>query len=638
MFFGKIHVQMQGMKGDIMKKKVFLVWIFLIPSLLFLTGLYGDNPGREDFDYDFLFKNAQIFDGSLKPAFKADIAVKDGIIVKVERSIKGSAEKVINANKLHIAPGFIDLHTHVDRGMYFPENRACLNYLKQGVTTVVVGQCGRSAWPIFEKAEELIERWKNEGIGPNAALLVGHGQVREIVMGMEDREPTPEELEKMKALVREAMEQGAHGLSTGLEYLPGRFGKTDEVIELVKVIAPYGGIYHTHMRNEGEKLLDAVNETIAISKESGARAHISHFKAVRKTNWGLVKDACALIEESRKNGLKITADQYPYLFSSGYPYRGLIPRGLWLGITKYEGLDSSDLEEVFDHLRDGQLLDLYQKVTPYFPLSEGHRQFLDELPRKRLVQFVGGQLLSVGEFQGPENTRERTQFLEKMKDPKFAERVKKGVEQYIDASLAGPENVIVGICVEENLEGKSLKQVAEIKGKSIGETAIELELMGARCVPLRMSEEDVEYIMKKDYVATGSDGTAPFYGIGLTHIRSYSAFLHKIKKYALQRKTVSLPHVIRSQTSLAAEIMNWEDRGRIKEGFKADIVVFDLDNIQIKTSISNPHRYSEGVKYLLVNGELVLENGKYNDKLPGKVLLLKKSAVIPARNNTKSST
>jgi N-acyl-D-amino-acid deacylase len=164
-----------------------------------------------------------------------------------------------------------------------------------------------------------------------------------------------------------------------------------------------------------------------------------------------------------------------------------------------------------------------------------------------------------------------------------------------------------------------------MKGKSISETAIELELMGARCVPLRMSEEDVEYIMKKDYVATGSDGTTPFYGIGLPHIRSYSTFLHKIKKYALQRKSVSVTHVIRSQTSLAAHIMNWEDRGWIKEGFKADIVVFDLDNIQIKTTISNPHMYSEGVKYLFINGVLVLDNGKYNDKLPGKVLLLKKS-------------
>ena len=616
---------MQGKKGDIMKKKIFFFGFFLAVCLLFLAGSYGTSQDKEASVYDYLIKNARIFDGSLKPAFKADIAVKNGVIVKVGRPIKGRAVKTIDAHKLYVAPGFIDMHTHVDAGMYFPENRACLNYLKQGVTSVVVGQCGRSAWPIFENAAEQIERWQREGIGPNTALLVGHGQVREMVMGMENREPTPEELEEMKGLVLEAMKQGAHGLSTGLEYLPGRYGKTDEVIELVKVIAPFEGIYHTHMRNEGEKLLDAVNEAIAISRESGARAHISHFKAVRKNNWGLVKEASVLIEEARKNGLEITADQYPFLFSSGNPYRNLIPRSIWLGETELEGLDSGDLEDVFDHLRDAHLLELYQKVTPYFPLSQSHREFLDGLSRKRLVQIVGGNLASVSDFRGPSNMRERMHFIQSMKDPEFAEKARREVEHHIDASLAGPDNVIVGICVEKNLEGKSLTRIAALKEKSIGETAIELELMGARCVPLRMSEEDVEYIMKKDYVATGSDGTAPFYGIGLCHIRSYSTFLHKIKKYALQRKAVSVPHVIRSQTSLAADIMNWDDRGWIKEGFKADIVVFDLNDIKIRTTISNPHQYSKGVKYLFINGELVLDDGEYTGKLPGEVLLLRKS-------------
>ncbi len=607
-----------------MKKRVSVIRI-IFASLFFLTCLHGYDRGQAEFDYDFLIKNARIFDGSLKPAYKADIAVRDGIIIKVGRSARGSAERIIDANGLYVAPGFIDLHTHVDRGMYFPENSACLNYLKQGVTTVVVGQCGRSAWPIFESAKELIERWEEEGIGPNAALLVGHGQVREMVMGMENREPTPEEMEQMKVLVQEAMEQGAQGLSTGLEYLPGRYGKTNEVTELVKIIAPYGGIYHTHMRNEGARLLDAVSETIAIAKDSGARAHISHFKAVRKQNWGLVKDASALIEEAHKNGLEITADQYPFLFSSGNPYRSLIPRDIWMSLPENESLNSSDLEGIFDHLRDAKLLELYQKVTPYFPLSKSHQQFLEKLPRKRLVQFVGGHLMSINDFQGPWNTRERVLFIQRMKDPEFADRAKHRIEQYIDESLSGPENVIVGICAEKKLEGKSLKQVAALRGKSSGETAIELELMGARCVPMRMSEEDVEYVMGKDYVATGSDGTTPFYGIGSIHIRSYSAFLHKIKKYALERKSVSLPHVIRSQTSLAADIMNWKDRGWIKEGYKADIVVLDLDNIRINTTISNPHQYSEGVRYLFVNGELVLDNGEYNNKLPGKVLLLERA-------------
>ncbi len=615
-----------------MKKKIFYFSIFLFLGLFLLTALSFSAQKGKLLNYDVVIKNASVFDGSLKPAFRADVAVKDGMIVKVEKSIKGSAARVINGKGLYVTPGFIDLHTHVDRGMYFVENRACLNYLTQGVTTVIVGQCGGSAWPIFEKAEYLIKLWSEEGIGPNAALLAGHGTLRQIVMGMEDREPTAEELEKMKALLREAMEQGAYGLSTGLVYQPGSFGKTDEVIELAKVIAPYGGIYHTHTRNEKDKLLEAIREAIEISDKSGAPVHISHFKVMEKRNWGLVKDACGIIEEAQAKGIKVTADQYPYRFSNGYPYMSLIPRSAWLGIeeeregrerVESERLTSKDTEAIFDHLRDSQLIELYKKVTPYYPLSERHLQFLNEIPRDRLVRLVSRSIINSGNFRGPGNTKERSMFLARMANPEEAQKIREQIREYID-NITGPENFIVGICVEKNLEGKSLKQVAAMKGKSVEDTAIELELMGARCVPLRMGEEDIEYIMKKDYVGTGSDGTAPPYGIGLLHIRAYSTFLHKIKKYALKRKTVSLPHVIRSQTSLPAKIMNWDGRGWIKNGYKADIVVLDLNNIKTRTSISNPHAYSEGVKYLLINGELVLDRGKWTGKLPGKVIKLKK--------------
>ncbi len=613
-----------------MKTKTIFLGVFLFLCMSFWAGIDQSIQAETGYDYDVLIKNGRVLDGSLNKAVKMEVAVKDGVIVRVARSVKGTAAKVINAKGLVVTPGFIDLHTHVDSGMYFPENRACLNYLKQGVTTVIVGQCGRSAWPIFEQAEDLIHRWSDEGIGPNAALLVGHGQVREIVMGMEDREPTPEEMEEMKAIVKEAMEQGASGLSTGLEYLPGRYGSTEEVTELVKVIVPYGGIYHTHMRNEGEKLIEAVREAIEIAEESGAPVHISHFKAVEKPNWGLVKEACLLIEDAQKRGVVVTADQYPYQFSSGYPYRNLIPRSAWLGVEQdmeeeqNDRFVSDDIDEIFDFLRDSHLLDLYQKTTPYIPLSGRHQQFLEELPRKDLVRLVGRRLVSTGSFRGPGSARERMMFLEKLKDPEEAQEIRDQIGKYLD-DMAGAENILVGICVEKNLEGRSLARVAAMKGKSIEDTAIELELMGAGCIPLRMSDEDVVYIMKKDYVGTGSDGTAPFYGIGLTHIRSYSTFLHKIKKYALERNVVSLPHVIRSHTSLPAKIMSWKDRGWIKEGYRADIVVLDLENIRIRTSISNPHAYSEGVKYLLINGELVLDNGQWTGTLPGQVIKLKDS-------------
>lgn len=606
-----------------MKIKRMALFVFLTLGILFWTGSMLTSSQEGSFDYDVLIKNGRVLDGSLRPSFKADVAVKDGRIVKVARSIPGKASTVIEARGLYVTPGFIDLHTHVDGGMYFPENRACLNYLTQGVTRVIVGQCGRSAWPIFEKAEDLIKTWSEEGIGPNAALLIGHGDVREIVMGMEEREATPEELEKMKALVKEAMEQGAYGFSTGLTYLPGTYSKTDEVIELVKVIVPYGGIYHTHTRNERDKLIKAVKEAIEIAEKSGAPTHISHLKAIGYPNWGLVNEACALIEEARARGLRITADQYPYRFHSGYPYQSLIPRDIWVGKEEIDRLETEDVQKIFDYLRDSELIELYKKVTPYIPLSEHHQQFIEELSRKQLVRYVSRRFISPSRFQGPTNTRERMLFLRRMENPEEAQKICTAVRQNIERE-GGAGNIVVAICVEKELEGNSLKYVASKKKKSVEDTAIELELMGARCVPLRMSEEDVEYIMKKDYVGTGSDGTSPFYGIGLTHIRSFSTFLHKIKKYALQRKTVSLAHVIRSQTSLPAEIMNWDDRGWIKEGCMADIAVLDLNNVKTPTSVSNPHQYSQGVKYLLINGELTIENGKYNGKLPGQVLKLKK--------------
>ena len=292
-----------------MKNKDLALCILSVLGIFIITGSASD--GRGAYDYDILFKNGSVLDGSLNPAFRGDVAIKGGKIVKIAPSLPGKADRVIDATGLHITPGFIDMHSHVDRDMYFLEKRACLNFLTQGVTSVVAGQCGSSAGPSFEKAEDQIKRWSGEGIGLNAALLVGHGTVRQIVMGMEDRKPTPEELEEMKALVRKAMEQGAHGISTGLIYSPGAYAETEEVLELVKVVAPYGGIYHSHIRNEQDKLCDTVQEAIDISEKSSVPTHISHFKVMGQPNWGLVKKACALIEEARARELKISVDQYP---------------------------------------------------------------------------------------------------------------------------------------------------------------------------------------------------------------------------------------------------------------------------------------------------------------------------------------
>ena len=603
---------------------------FFIFSILLYSGAMASLAlgGPTAADYDILLKNGLVLDGSLKPAFRADVAIKGGMIIRVASGITGTASRVIDVSGLHVCPGFIDMHSHADDELYFPEARPVLNFLTQGVTTLVTGNCGFSSWPFFEKASDQIERLTREGIGPNVALLVGHNSVRSIVMGMENRAPTGEELEGMKALVKEAMEQGVSGLSTGLIYLPGTYAKTDEVLELTKVIAPYGGIYLSHIREEQETLPDAVREAIEIAEKAGVSGDISHFKVMGQPNWGLSKDACALIEKARARGLKIWADQYPYLYP-GSPYQRLIPAETWLG--QEPRLEAADYRKLLASLSEQKLIDFYTKITPYYPLSARHSQFINQLPRERLEQLIIQNLRRGEDGHGPENIRERELFIGRLRDPVEGKKIRQEVRTYIESRKApgvspvSPENWFVAICVQKELEGKSLVQVAALKNKPVEDVAIELELMGAKCVPLEMSERDVEDIMRKDYVATGSDGSAHYFGIDLPHIRGYSTFLCKIKDFALEKKVITLEQAVRSQTSLPAEIMNWKDRGRIKEGCAADIAVLDLKNVQVPATLQNPHQYAKGVVYLLVNGQVTIDRGAWNGTLSGQVIRLKRN-------------
>lgn len=601
------------------KHTFFVVILILSTATLFA----GTNQNTVD-DCDVLIRGGMVFDGSLNPPVKADVAIKNGKIIKVAGHIEHiRAKEVINAAGLHVTPGFIDLHTHAERGMFNPENRACLNYLFQGVTTIVTGHCGSSGWPIFETLADQAKRWTASGIGPNVAMMVGHSYVRHLVMGYDNRPPTAAELAKMKAIVKEAMEQGAGGLSTGLVYRPGRFAKTGEIIELVKVIVPYGGIYHSHIRNEGKYNVSALKEAIAIGEKTGAAVNISHIKAIGASNWGKVKQACRLIEEAQKRGLRITADQYPFRFVGLDPYTRLIPKKTWLGGAGDRVLREDDIAGLFASLSHEQLKSLYTKLSSAAVVSPRRfREYIDQLPRKELTKLLTDSLPNF-ELHGPGNDKERFLFLKRWHTPGEADRIRRELRTSI-SRRGGAENILIAKCVQKNLAGKTLGQAAEIKGKSAEDTAVELHLMDTLVIIILMSEEDIEYAMKKDYVATGSDGLAPYFGIDLCHIRAYTTFLHKIKKYGLERKAVSLPHIIRSQTSLPARIMNWSDRGWIKEGFNADITVLDLEEIETCSSISNPHCLSKGVAYLLINGKVTIKEGKYTGSLPGKIIKLKK--------------
>jgi len=572
--------------------------------------------------FDLIIRNGMVYDGTVRGPFPADVAVRGDLIVALAPVIHGRAGRIVDARGLAVMPGFIDIHSHVDAGMAFPENRACLNYLKQGVTTVVVGQCGGSAWPIWDEAKDRIDIWTREGIGPNAALLVGHNSVREKIMGKSSRPPTPADLQAMKDLVKTAMEQGASGLSTGLIYPPGSHARTDEIVELARVIAPFKGIYFTHQRNENSRLLASLDEALEIGEKAGVAVQISHLKIGGRSNWGTIGAACDKIEAARARGVTVAADQYPYRFTNIVPYRELVPRSIWLGSDGPQGLDPADFQSVFQTLPDEQLRGLYEKVTPFFPLTTNHRRYLESLPRTDLVDLVRQNLINPYWFQGAANDRERAQFIARWRDPVKAAEILTALRETL--AVTGPENWWVAMSPDPRWEEKSLDEAARLMNLPPEAAAVRLELLGARAVRFAMSREDIDTVITRDWVATGSDGVAPFHGIGAPNIRSYSTFIYKLVEFVQNRKLISLPFAIRSQTSLPADIMSWPDRGRIRVGAKADIAVLDLEHLAAPATLSRPHQYAHGVKYLLINGRLVLDGGEFTGALPGRVLTPRK--------------
>ena len=280
-------------------RKGFIIAIFLIFGMVLFLGF---TPAPK---YDLVIKGGKIIDGSGNPWYCADIGIKGDRIAKIGR-IKEKGKRTIDARGLIVCPGFIDIHTHTDRNIL--EHPTADNYVRQGVTTVLGGNCGGSHYPIGE----FLKKVEREGISINFATLVGHNTIRELVMDMEARPPTSEELSRMKEMVARAMEEGAMGLSTGLKYLPGAYAKTEEVIELARVVARYGGFYATHMRDEGLKVVDSVKETIRIAEEAGIRAEISHHKVTSVDKWGVSKETLKLISQARARGVEVSLDQYPY--------------------------------------------------------------------------------------------------------------------------------------------------------------------------------------------------------------------------------------------------------------------------------------------------------------------------------------
>lgn len=527
---------------------------------------------------DLLIRNGRVLDGSGNPWFAADIGIRGDRIVAVGRLAEATATRVVDAAGRYVVPGFIDIHSHADDTgnpeRYIrsqdAQRRSAPNLVAQGITTVVVNQDGRSLWPIREQ-RDLVQRL---GTGPNVMLMVGHGEVRRQVMGTDVRRPaTADEVQRMRALVRQALEEGAVGLSAGLEYAPGRWSTTDEVVALARELVPFDGVYISHQRSEGSDpmwywpsrdgagpptLLDAVRETIEIGERTGARVVASHIKAKGAHYWGSGAAAIQLIEAARARGVRIYADQYPYETSGTDGNTVLIPD--WAFVTQDNNADFAD------------------RVRTVL-LNEEHAAMLRGDIGHEIMRRGGADRIVI--FEHP--------------DPAYV--------------------------------GQSLAWVAQRHGLDAVEAAIHIQLHGdrarrggARIRGFSLSELDANMYAARPWVATATDGGIALPTDGPVHARFYGSFPRKIRHFALDHGIISLEDAIRSSTSLPAHIMGLQDRGTIRVGAYADVVIFDVARIRDMATFEDPHQYPEGVDYVFVNGRAVVDGGRLTGELAGRVL------------------
>jgi N-acyl-D-amino-acid deacylase len=506
------------------------------------------SPARSQ-DYDLVIRNGRVVDGTGAPWRRADVAIRGDSIVAVASRVTAAARRTIDAAGHIVAPGFIDIHTHARGGIFVVPTAE--NYVRQGVTTLVEGQDASSPLPLGAFLEKVA------ALPPavNFASLVGHGSVREAVMGRVDRPPSPAELARMEGLVREAMREGAFGLSTGLFYVPGTFARTAEVIALARVAGEMGGIHVSHMRDEAGGVLDSVRETIAIGEEGRLPTQVTHHKMIGRTAWGRSVETLRLVEEARGRGVDATIDQYPYTASSTA---------------------------------------LSAALFPAWALEGGA-----EAVKKRIA-----------------NPDERARIREA------------GVEKIRNERGGGDaRNIGIAACgFDPSLEGKSLAQIAIDRGllptvENAADLAIEIvERGGASAVFHAISEEDVARILASPFTMVASDGEIPVFGRGAPHPRSYGTFARVLAVYVREKGLLTLEEAVRKMTSFPAARLGLGDRGLVRPGMKADLVVFDPGTVRDRATFDEPHRYAESVLLVLVNGQVVLDEGGMTDARPGRVL------------------
>ncbi len=525
-----------------MLKNIFAIFIlasFFASNVIITPALTVEN-------YDLVIINARIIDGTGNPWFRGSIAVKDGIIVRVGQFDDLRAKQTIDAKNQIVAPGFIDVHAHVE-GIY--DNPAAENFIRMGVTSLVTGNCGGSTTDVGE----FLGRIKEKPLAVNLATLIGHNSVRSKAMGTDNRPPTAEEQAKMNSIVEQAMKDGAVGLSTGLIYVPGTFAKTEEVVELAKIAAKYNGVYASHIRDEGTKVVEAIKEAINIGEQANLPVEISHFKISSKALWGESPMTIGLVEDARKRGFQVTVDQYAYTASS----------------------TSLDARMPNWSVAGGR--------------EEGKKRLADPETRKKIIAELKEDLKK-----------------KNFKDFSFA---------YVASYTPNPE-----------FNGKNIPEITKmVRGKNKLDAQIEqifemYEKGGAGMVYRVMNEEDVQNIMRQPFTMIASDSSVRDFGEGMPHPRGYGNNARVLAKYVREMKIISLEDAIRKMTSLPAQTFNLKDRGLIREGFAADLVIFDENTISDKATFENPHQYANGFSSVIVNGEIVFDGEKMTGKMSGQPL------------------
>ena len=515
--------------------------------LLLLSLVVFGNVLAQD-NYDVIIAGGKIIDGSGNPWYEADVGIIGERVTAIGNLGAASATTLIDATGLIVAPGFIDPHTHAIRGIF--DVPTAESALLQGVTTLTEGNDGSSPFPIDEHYQAIIEKQ----ISPNWAVFVGQGTIRSIVIGSDDRDATPAEMQRMQDMVAQAMEQGALGISTGLFYVPGSFTPTSEVIALSKVAAAYDGIYISHMREEAAQLIDSVEETIRLGVEANIPVQITHHTGIGTENYGASVDSLRLVDEARARGIDVTIDQYPYTASQ-------------TGIVA---------------------------LIPQWAQEGGNERLLERIASPETRGTVKAAI---------------------------------GDKRLYDRGGGNPENVVISRNPRDrSMEGKNLAELTIEAGMSpTPENAADVVMDivtagGATAVYHAIGPEDVDRIMRHPATAIGSDGPLSVFGVGAPHPRQYGTFARVLGHFVRERGVITLEDAVRKMSSLTAQRLGIRDRGLLAENYYADIAVFDADEVIDMATFEEPHQYAVGMKYVLVNGQIVVEDGQHTGRRPGKIL------------------